>query len=156
MWRHPAIGAYPDIPGHKVSRGGPNIRSLRITSEKTTCYGYYDYQYYGYEEREKEVRSQLESEINGGQWNIVAVKTSYASGYLLNAEIIHDASGAGEGNKLRVMFIFSDKLFWHEKMREIEGALNEVTGSGMYDILKVQKVFTRGYLLAAEVYHQSP
>lgn len=139
----------------KAMGGGPNIRLLPIASEKSYCYGYYEYEYYGYEEKEREVRARLEAEINGGQRNIVAVKTSYSSGYLLDGEITYDAGGAGEGNNLRVLFVYSGKFYWHEKMKEIESRLNEIMDSGKYDVVKIRKVYTSGYMVAAEVYYLS-
>ena len=138
-----------------VTAVGPNIRLLLITSEKSYFYGYYEYEYYEYEEKEKEVRARLESEINGGQRNVVAVKTSYSSGYLTAGEITYDASGAGEGTNLRVLFVYSDKFYWYEKMKEVESQLNEIMNSGKYDVVKIQTVYTSGYLLAAEVYYRS-
>jgi len=139
----------------KTTEEGQNLRLLRIASEKSYCYGYYEYEYYGYEEKEKEVRARLASEINGGRHNVVAVKTSYSSGYLLAGEITFDAGGAGEGNNLRVLFVYSDKFYWHEKMKDIESRLNEIMSSGRYAVVKIQKVYTGGFLLAAEVYYQS-
>lgn len=123
---------------------GPNIRLLPITSEK----------YYFYE-KEKEIRARLEGEINGGKRNIVAVKTSYSSGYLTSGEIIYDISDSGEGSNLRVLFIYSDKHYWDEKMKEVQPRLNEIVNSGKYDICKIQTVYARGHLLAAEVYYRS-
>jgi hypothetical protein len=139
----------------KATERGPNIRLFRITSETSYCYGYYEYKWYGYEEKEREVRTRFEAEINGGRHNIVAVKTSYASGYLLAGEIIYDVDGAGEGNNLRVLFLYSDTFYWHEKAKEIESRLNEIMKSGKYDVVKVQKVFSSGYLLATEVYYRT-
>lgn len=139
----------------KAMKREASIRLLHITSEKSYCYGYYEYEYYGYEEKEREVRARLEAEINGGQHNIAAVKTSYFSGYLLAGQITYDAGGKGEGNNLRVLFVYSEKTYWHEKAKEIESRVNEIMNSGKYDVVKIQKVYTGGYLLAAEVYCRS-
>jgi hypothetical protein len=139
----------------KATERGPNIRLLHIASEKSYCYGYYEYKWYGYEEKEREVRTRFEAEFNSGQRNIVSVKTSYSSGYLLTGEITYDAGGAGEGNNLRVLFVYSDSFYWHDKAKEIESRLNEIMKSGKYDVVKVQKIYSSGYLLAAEVYYRT-
>lgn len=123
---------------------GPNIRLLPITSEK-----------YYFADKEKEIRARLETEVNGGQRNIVAVKTSYSSGYLTSGEITYDASDTGAGNNLRVLFIYSDKYYWDDKMKEVQPKLNEIVNSGKYDVVKIQTVYTSGRLLAAEVYYRS-
>lgn len=123
---------------------GSNIRLLTITSEK-----------YYFADKEKEIRARLGAEINGGQRNIVAVKTSYSSGYLTSSEITYDASSTGVGNNLRVLFIYSDKYYWNNRMKEVQARLNEIVDSGKYDVVKIQTVYTDGYLLAAEVYYRS-
>ena len=71
------------------------------------------------------------------------------------AESAYDAGGKGEGNNLRVLFVYSEKVYWHEKAKEIESRLNEIMNSGTYDVVKIQKVTTGGYMLAAEVYYRA-
>ena len=122
---------------------GSNLRLLSITSTK-----------YYFNEKQNEVRPKLETAVNGGEYNIASVKTSYSSGYLTAAEVTYDASGRGDGNGLRVLFIQSDKYYWNEKAADIKPRLDAMVNSGKYDVVKIQTTYAQGYLLAAEVYYR--
>lgn len=122
---------------------GGDIRLLSITSTK-----------YYFNEKQNEVRPKFEATVNSGEYNIVSVKTSYSSGYLTAAEVIHDVSDRGDGNNLRVLLIQSDKYYWNEKAADINPRLDAIVNSGKYDIIKIQTTYVQGYLLAAEVYYQ--
>lgn len=122
----------------------PNIHLLSITSE----------QYY-FANKEKEIRARLEGEINSGQYNIVAVQTSYSSGYLTFGEIAYDVRGIGGGNNLRVLFIYSDKYGRENETEEIQPRLNEIINSGQYRLVEIKMVYEVGHLFAAEVYYHS-
>ena len=122
---------------------GSNLRLLSIMSDKH----YLD-------QKQGEIRPKLEATINGGEYNIASVKTSYSSGYLTSAEVTYDASGRGDGNGLRVMFITSDKRYWDQKSAEIKPKLDAVVNSGKYDVVKIQTTYAQGYLLVAEVYYR--
>jgi len=122
---------------------GSGIRILSITSDR-----------YYFDDMQDEVRPRFETMVNGGQYNIISVKTSYSSGYLTAAEITYNADSRGEGNNLRVLFIQSDKGTWDQKSADIKPRLDAVVNSGKYDIVKIQTTYQRGYLLAVEVYYQ--
>ena len=122
---------------------GSNLRLLTITSDKH----YWD-------QKQDEIRPKLEATINGGEYNIASVKTSYSSGYLTSAEVTYDASGRGDGNGLRVIFITSDKHYWDQRAAEIKPKLDAMVNSGKYDVVKIQTTYAKGYLLAAEVYYR--
>jgi len=122
---------------------GSNLRMLSITSTEH----YFD-------KKQNEVRSKLETMVNGGECNIISVKTLYSSGYLTAAEVTCDASGRGDGNNIRVMFIQSDKYYWDRKAADIKPRLDAVVNSGKYDIVKINTTYAQGYLLAAEVYYR--
>jgi hypothetical protein len=130
-----------EVSTHPVS--GSNLRLLSITSPK-----------YYFDKKQNEVRSRLETVVNGGEYNIVSVKTSYSSGYLTAAEVTYDASGRGDGNSLRVLFIHSDKYYWDKKEADIKPRLDAIVNSGKYDVVKIQTTYAKGYLLAAEVYYR--
>ncbi len=121
---------------------GSNLRLLSITSAKRY-----------FNEKQNEVRPKLETTINGGEYNIASVKTAYSSGYLTAAEVTYDASGRGDGNSLRVLFIQSDKDYWNEKVADVKPRLEAIVNNGKYDIVKIQTTYVKGYLLAAEVYY---
>ena len=118
-------------------------RLLSITSSK-----------YYFDQKQNELRPKLEATVNGGEYNITSVKTSYSSGYLTAAEVTYDASGRGDGNNLRVLFIQSDKHYWDQKAADIKPRLDAVVNSGKYDVVKIQTTYAKGYLLAAEVYYR--
>lgn len=109
---------------------------------------------YNFDVQESEVRQRLETTINGGEYNITSVKTSYSSGYLTAAEVLYDASGRGDGNNMRVVFIHSDMYNFDMKAADIKPRLEEVVNSGKYDIVKIDTTYEGGYLLAAEVYYR--
>ena len=121
---------------------GSSLRLLTITSNK-----------YRWDQKQGEIRPKLEATINGGEYNIASVKTSYSSGYLTSAEVTYDASGRGDGNGLRVMFITSDKFYGDQKQGEILPKLEATINGGQYDVVKIQTTYDQGYLLAAEVYY---
>jgi hypothetical protein len=121
------------------------LRLLSITSDKN---------YLNLNEKQNEISPKLEIIINGSNYNITSVKTSYSSGYLVAAEITYDTSGYGEGNELRVILIQSNKENWDEKADEIRSQLDEVVNSERYDILDINTTCIRGSLRAAEVYYQ--
>lgn len=122
---------------------GSNMRLLSVTSTE-----------YYFDKKQNDVRPRLEATINGGKYNILSVKTSYSSGYLTAAEVTYDASGRGDGNKMRVMFIYSDEYYWDKKAANIKPRLDKVVNSGKYDIVKINTTYAKGYLLAAEVYYR--
>ncbi len=122
---------------------GNNLRLLSITSGE-----------YYLTKKEAEVRPKLETAINGGEYNVASVKTSYSSGYLTAAEVTYDASGRGDGNGLRMLFIQSDQRFWDMKAAEIKPKLDAMVNSGKYDIVKIQTTYVEDYLLTAEVYYR--
>lgn len=122
---------------------GSNMRLLSITSGK-----------YYFNQKQNEIRPKLETTVNGGEYNITAVKTSYSSGYLTAAEVTYDASGRGDGNNMRVMFLQSDRDYWDDKAAEIKPRLDAVVNSGKYDVVKINTTYAKGCLLAAEVYYR--
>ncbi|MDD4900910.1 MAG: hypothetical protein PHS62_02230 [Patescibacteria group bacterium] len=122
---------------------GSNIRLLLITSGK-----------YYFDQKQNELRPKLEATVNGGEYNIISVKTSYSSGYLTAAEVTYNTSGRGDGNNLRVLFIQSDKYHWDQKAADIKPRLDAMVNSGKYDVVKIQTTYAQGYLLAAEVYYR--
>ena len=138
---HPESTQTLEVTTQPVS--GSSIRLLSITSTK-----------YYFNEKQNEVRPKLEATVNGGEYNIASVKTSYSSGYLTAAEITYDASGRGDGNGLRVLFIQSDKYYWNEKAADIKPRLDAMVNSGKYDVVKINTTYVQGYLLAAEVYYR--
>ena len=138
---HPESTQALEVTTQPVS--GSNMRLLLLTSAE-----------YYFDRKQSEVRPKLETTINGGEYNIIAVKTSYSSGYLTAAEITYDASGHGDGNNMRVMFIQSNEYYWNKKAAEIKPQLDEVVNSGKYDIAKINTTYAQGYLLAAEVYYR--
>lgn len=138
---HPESTQTFEVTTQPVS--GSNMRLLSITSTE-----------YYFNKKQNEVRPKLETTVNGGEYNIIAVKTSYSSGYLTAAEIAYDASGQGSGNNIRVMFIQSDEYYWSKKAADIKPRLDAVVNSGKYDIAKINTTYAQGYLLAAEVYYR--
>ncbi|MDO8569574.1 MAG: hypothetical protein Q7R89_02235 [bacterium] len=138
---HPESTQAFEVSTQPVS--GSNIRLLSITSTK-----------YQFNEKQNEVRPKLEATVNGGEHNIVSVKTLYSSGYLTAAEVTYNASGRGSGNGLRVLFIQSDKYRWDEKAADVKPRLDLMVNSGKYDVVKIQTTYAQGYLLAAEVYYR--
>jgi hypothetical protein len=138
---HPESTQTLEVNTQPVS--GSNLRLLSITSDE-----------HYFNKKQDEVRPKLESTVNGGKYNIVSVKTSYSSGYLTAAEVTYDASGRGDGNDLRVLFIQSDEYYWNKKAAEIKPKLDAMVNSGKYDIVKIQTTYAQGYLLAAEVYYR--
>ena len=122
---------------------GSNLRLLLITSTK-----------YNFIRKQNEVRPKLETTVNGGEYNIVSVKTLYSSGYLTAAEVTYDASGRGDGNSLRVLFIQSDKYDWYAKAADVKPRLDAMVNGGKYDVVKIQTTYTKGHLLAAEMYYR--
>ena len=123
--------------------GGSDIRLLSITSHK-------DYLY----KRHNEVLRKLETTLNEGEYNITSVKTSYSEANLIKAEVTYDASGRGDGNRIRLMFIQSDKSSENGKAADIKSQLEGVINSGKYDIVKINRTYFEDYLLAAEVYYR--
>ena len=138
---HPESTQTFEVSTQPVS--GSNIRLLSITSNK-----------YYFDQKQNELRPKLEATVNGGEYNITSVKTSYSSGYLTAAEVTYDASGRGDGNNLRVLFIQSDKHYWDQKAADIKPRLDAMVNSGKYDVAKIQTTYAKGYLLAAEVYYR--
>jgi hypothetical protein len=122
---------------------GSNTRLLSITSTE-----------YFLDKKQNDVRTKLEATINGGKYNIIAVKTLYSSGYLTAAEVTYNVSGRGDGNNIRVMFIQSDEHYWDRKAADIKHRLNAVVNSGKYDIIKINTTYAEGYLIAAEIYYR--
>ncbi|MDO8593372.1 MAG: hypothetical protein Q7R59_00535 [bacterium] len=138
---HPESTQTLEVNTQPVS--GSNLRLLTITSDKR----YWD-------QKQGEIRPKLEATINGGEYNIASVKTSYSSGYLTSAEVTYDASGRGDGNGLRVVFITSDRRYWDQKAAEIKPRLDAMVNGGKYDVVKIQTTYAQGYLLVAEVYYR--
>jgi hypothetical protein len=101
-----------------------------------------------------DVQRDFEEIANSGEYNLVSVKTTYAGMCLAMAEIVYDASTRGDGNNVRVMFIFSNKYFIDQKDKEIRPRLGEIVGSENYDIVKVSTPHVKGYWIAAEVYYR--
>ncbi|MFA6430607.1 MAG: hypothetical protein WC229_03235 [Candidatus Paceibacterota bacterium] len=122
---------------------GTNLRLLSITSTE-----------FYVNKKQNEICDKLKTAVNGGEYNITSVKTSYSSGYLTAAEVTYDASSRGDGNSLRVLFIQSDKYYWNEKTDDIKPKLDAIVNSGEYDVVKIQTTYAQGYLLAAEVYYR--
>jgi len=138
---HPESTQTLEVSTQSVS--GSNLRLLTITSDKR----YWD-------QKAAEIKPRLDAMVNGGKYNIASVKTSYSSGYLTSAEVTYDASGRGDGNDLRVMFITSDKRYWDQKAAEIKPRLDAMVNSGKYNVVKIQTTYAQGYLLVAEVYYR--
>lgn len=122
---------------------GSNIRLLLITSSE----------YYA-DKKQDELHLKLEATVNGGEYNIISIKTSYSSGYLAAIEVTYDASDRGDGNNLRVLFIQSDKFGWDDKAADIKSRLGAMVDSGKYDVVKIQTTYVKGYLFAAEMYYR--
>lgn len=138
---HPESAQTFGVSTQSVS--GSNTLLLSFTSSK-----------YFFDQKQNELRPKLETTVNGGEYNITFVKTSYSSGYLTAAEVAYDASSRGDGNNLRVLFIHSDKYYWDQKAADIKPRLDAIVNSGKYDVVKIQTTYTKGYLLAAEVYYR--
>jgi hypothetical protein len=122
---------------------GSDMRWISVISNK-----------YYFNEKQDDIRPKLEAMINNGKYNVLYVKTSYSSGYLTAAEMAYDASGRGDGNNMRVMFIQSDEHYWNKKQDDIKPRIDAVVNSGKYDIVKINSVYAEGYLLAAEIYYR--
>lgn len=102
-------------------------------------------------EKQQEVASQLDELINAGSYDITEVQTYYSDGYLTAARVTYVPEVEGDGNKLRVKFIQSDKYYVNEKDQDVKKGLEEALAST--DVLKVNTIFQNGYLLAAEVWY---
>ena len=90
-----------------------------------------------------EVSAKLAEALNSGKYNVVKVETSYPYGYFGNylgsAEIYYDASGPGDGNHIRLLFVSSPKYAFKVRREEVQNRLNQVEKDGIYDIVKIQK-----------------
>lgn len=122
---------------------GSSMRLLSITSTE-----------YYLSKKQDDVCPRLETMINSGDYNIIAIKTSYSSGYLAAAEVTYNTSRRGDGNNIRVMFIQSDEYYREKKAADVKSRLDVVVNSGKYDIMKINTTYVQGYLLAAEVYYR--
>jgi len=111
------------------------------------------------EKRAKEISRELSEVINGGEYNVLYVKTLYSNEHLTSAEIGYDVSSPGRGNGLRVLLINSNKfsnnkrLSWEHQDKEVRAELHKVVNSGTYYIARVHTIYLKGYLIAAEVYY---
>jgi len=122
---------------------GTNIRIMTITSNK-----------YSWISKQGEVKPNVEKIVNGGQYNVVSVKTFYSDEYLTSAEIKYSIAEDCENQNFRVIFIHSKKYSWITKQGEIKPKLEDVVNSGKYDIQDVNTIMLEGYLVAAEVFYR--
>ncbi len=123
---------------------GTDLRMVWITSTK-----------YYYESKQTEVRAKLENLLNGGEYNVVSVKTSYTEGYLTGAEVIYNPSSiCGDGNRLRILFVHNTYFYFSAKQKDVKLNLYEIVNGGEYDIVRIQTIYVKGYLVAAEIYYK--
>lgn len=128
---------------------GKRLRTVQITSDLVVGDAY------DVIVRQQEVSSKIQSTVNSGHFNIVSVITFYLDGYLTTATVIYDTSpGRGVGYDMRMMLIQSDSLHAEERHHKIKYQLDMVVESEIYDIVKINKVYVQGSLLAAEVYYR--
>jgi len=121
---------------------GANRRVLAITSD----------QHY-WNRKQAEVRSKVERFVNGGEHNVLSVKTFYSDAFLTSAEIQYGAGDDCNNQNLRIEFIHSDERYWNRKQAEIKPRLLEFINSGQRDVRDVNMVKLKGCLVAAEVYY---
>jgi len=119
-----------------------NKRILTITSN----------QYY-LDRKQKEVGPKVEEFVNGGEHNVLSVKTFYSNAYLTSAEIQYSIADDYDNRTLRVEFIHSDQYYLDRKQKEVGPRLDEIVNSGQRNIKDVNTVMLEGYLVAAEVYY---
>jgi len=122
---------------------GCNLRLISIISNE-----------YYFTLKQDEVRSRLETIVNGGEYNICSVKTLYSYGYLTAAKVTYDASSPGDGNEIRVLIIYSNEYYFTLKQDEVRSRLETIVNSEKYDIVRINTIYTKGYLFAAEVYYR--
>ena len=122
---------------------GRDLRTIIVTSNQ-----------HFWDEKQKEVRNAVDSLVNGGQYNVVSVKTCYSDEYLTSAEIQYNVANDCNNKNLRVEFIYSDEHFWDLKQKEIKPRLEQIVNSGQYDIQETNTIMLKGYLVAAEVYYR--
>ena len=121
---------------------GKDLRVISIVSN----------QHY-WNEKQPEVRAKVEEIVNGGEYNVVSVKTFYSDAYLTSAEVKYSVGEDCDDRDLRVIFVHSDKYYWNERQEGVKPRLDELVNSGTLDIQDVNSIMLKGYLVAAEVYH---
>jgi len=125
-----------------TASAGADTRFIPITSGE-----------YYYDKKEAEVSAGFAETVNGGNYNVNTITTSYSNGRLTAAEITYDSSSRGEGNRLRVLLVQSDEYYYYKREAEVRPKVEEIVNSGAYDIEKVHNIYVEGRLIAAEIYY---
>ncbi len=126
----------------KAVVGATDIKLILVTSEKT------------YDDMPSDVGAKMEKEINGGKCNVVGVETAYNFGDRLEAGAIACAKGAGNGNKLRVTFIFGESRIATKRLKEVSSKLEQIQKNASYKIAKIKRrTNSSNETLSAEVYY---
>lgn len=119
-----------------------NLKVLSLTSPR-----------YYFEDKQSDVSNVLVATLGMGNVNVVSVQTSYSDAYLTAAQITYQET-SGEGNRIRLIMITSDKMFLGDKQDQVKKKFDLVTNDPTLKIVKVQTIYDSGYLVAAEIYHK--
>ena len=123
---------------------GKNVRIMAVTSDK-----------HYWNNKQEEIREELEKVINGDEYNIISVKTAYSDAYLTSAEVRYNIAEDCDNKRLRVIFVHSDKYYWSQKQEEVKPRLETLVNNGNHNIQDINSIMLKGYLVAAEVYYRA-
>ncbi|MDO8664362.1 MAG: hypothetical protein Q7K44_02320 [Candidatus Liptonbacteria bacterium] len=137
-----AVSCYGAQTNTETMVGVPNIKLVLVTSEKS------------YDDMPGDVGAKMEKEINSGRCNVVGIETAYNFGDRLEAGAIACAKGTGNGNKLRVAFIFGESRIAIKRLNEVNLKLEQIQKNASYKIIKIKRrTNSSNETLSAEVYY---